>query len=178
MPHLSLHSPIGDLTLFEQDGHLVALDWRWENGTTETPLLAEGRRQLQDYFAGRRRDFDLPLNPAGSAFQQRTWLALRDIPCGQTRSYGELAEQLGSAPRAVGGACAKNPLPVIIPCHRVRADDRSLGGYSGKDGIKTKRLLLDLEHAGHRNTRPVVFQARINHKGTKTRRDESRDEGP
>ena len=150
MPQLSLHSPIGDLTLFEQDGRLVALDWRWENASAETPLLAGARRQLQDYFAGRRREFDLPLNPAGSAFQLRVWLALRDIPCGQTVRYGDLAHRLGSSPRAIGGACARNPLPIIVPCHRVVAADGSLGGYSGKEGIKTKRILLDLEGAASR----------------------------
>jgi methylated-DNA-[protein]-cysteine S-methyltransferase len=150
MPHLSLHSPIGDLTIFEEDGRLVALNWRWESAGAETPLLAEARHQLQDYFAGRRRDFDLPLNPAGSAFQRRAWLALRDIPFGQTRRYGDLAQLLGSAPRAIGSACARNPLPIIVPCHRVIAADGSLGGYSGKDGIKTKRFLLDLEGAAPR----------------------------
>ncbi|HLN25903.1 MAG TPA: methylated-DNA--[protein]-cysteine S-methyltransferase [Patescibacteria group bacterium] len=145
MSYLSIHSPIGDLTLFEEDGKLVSIDWGWVDGGAETPLLAEARSQLEHYFDGQRQDFDLPLAPAGTAFQRRVWDALQRIPYGQALRYGDLAAELGSGPRAIGGACGRNPLPVVIPCHRVVAADGSLGGYSGVDGIDTKRALLDLE---------------------------------
>jgi len=145
MPYLSIHSPIGDLTLFEEDGKLVSIDWGWVDGGDETPLLAEARSQLDHYFDGQRQQFDLPLAPAGTAFQRRVWEALQRIPYGQALRYADLAAELGSGPRAIGGACGRNPLPVVIPCHRVVAADGSLGGYSGVDGIDTKRALLDLE---------------------------------
>jgi methylated-DNA-[protein]-cysteine S-methyltransferase len=145
MSYLSIHSPIGDLTLFEEDSKLVSIDWGWVDGGNKTPLLAEARRQLEQYFDGQRQDFDLPLAPQGTAFQQRVWQALQRIPYGQALRYGDLAAELGSGPRAIGGACGRNPLPVVIPCHRVVAADGSLGGYSGVDGIDTKRTLLDLE---------------------------------
>ena len=145
MSYLSLHSPIGDLTLFEDDGKLISVDWGWVDGGSETPLLTEALRQLEEYFDGDRQVFDLPMALSGTAFQQRVWQALQTIPYGQALRYGELAEKLGSSPRAVGTACGRNPLPVIIPCHRVVAKDGSLGGYSGLDGIETKRSLLTLE---------------------------------
>lgn len=145
MSHLSLKSPIGDLTLFEADDHLVALEWGWVEGSSETPLLIEARRQLDEYFDGERKVFDLPLAPDGSAFQKKVWSALQSIPYGSAVNYGALAMQIGSAPRAVGGACARNPLPVIVPCHRVLTANGSLGGYSGMDGPDTKRFLLTLE---------------------------------
>lgn len=150
MAYLSFSSPVGDLTLFEEDGALVALEWgRAENGS-ETPLLRGARRQIDDYFVGRRRAFDLPLSPAGSPFQRRVWEAMRAIPFGDRRSYGEIAAEIGSAPRAVGGACGRNPLPILIPCHRVVAANGRLGGYSGEGGAVTKRSLLDLESARRR----------------------------
>jgi len=147
MPQLSFTSPIGGLTLFEFDGAIVALDWGWVDENDETPLLAEARQQLDDYFAGRRQTFELPLAPHGTAFQRKIWDALLAIPYGQVRRYGELAAEAGSAARAVGGACGRNPIPIIIPCHRVVGHAGSLGGYSGEDGIETKRFLLELEGA-------------------------------
>jgi methylated-DNA-[protein]-cysteine S-methyltransferase len=145
MPQLSLHSPIGDLTLSEEDGCLVAVDWGWGCLQEPTPLLEAAKGQLEEYFDGRRRDFDLPLAPHGTAFQRRVWDALRTIPYGEVRRYSQLAATLGSAPRAIGTACGRNPLPIIIPCHRVVAMGGGLGGYSGMDGIETKRSLLALE---------------------------------
>lgn len=145
MPQLSLHSPIGDLTLSEEDGRLVALDWGWGCQQEPTPLLESAKAQLEEYFDGRRQHFDLPLAPHGTAFQQRVWQALEEIPFGETRRYSQLAAALGSAPRAVGTACGRNPLPILIPCHRVVAIGGGLGGYSGMDGIETKRRLLVLE---------------------------------
>ena len=111
----------------------------------ETPLLARGREELLEYLAGARRDFDLPLAPQGTPFQQRVWAALREIPYGQTRSYRELALAAGSPRgyRAVGMANHRNPIPILIPCHRVVGADGSLTGYAG--GLELKRKLLELE---------------------------------
>ena len=145
MPQLSLLTNLGDLTISEDDGAIVALDWGRGRDQEETPLLRRARDQLQDYFDGKRLTFDLPLAPQGSDFQKRVWAALCAIPPGETRSYADIARAIGSAPRAVGGANGANPIPIIIPCHRVVAADGSLGGYSGGDGPATKRFLLDLE---------------------------------
>jgi methylated-DNA-[protein]-cysteine S-methyltransferase len=144
MPQLSLHSPLGDVTVSEEDGALVALDWGWGRDQHETALLRAARAQLYAYLDRELTAFDLPLAPHGTAFQQRVWQALCAIPYGQTRSYAELAASLRSAPRAVGQANAANPIPIIIPCHRVIAAN-GLGGYSGGDGLSTKRALLELE---------------------------------
>lgn len=111
----------------------------------ETPLLARVREELLEYLAGARRDFDLPLAPQGTPFQQRVWAALREIPYGQTRSYRELALAAGSPRgyRAVGMANHRNPIPILIPCHRVVGSDGSLTGYAG--GVAKKQFLLELE---------------------------------
>ena len=145
MHYLSFSSPVGDLTLFEEDGKLISLDWGAVEGGESNPLLEEARRQLDDYFDGQRQSFDLPLAPMGTVFQQKVWHALQDIPYGSVSRYGELARLIDSGPRAVGSACGRNPLPIIIPCHRVIAADGSLGGYSGQDGLETKQFLLTLE---------------------------------
>ena len=114
-------------------------------GQEPTPVLQEAARQLGEYFDGTRKVFDLPLQPRGTAFQQSVWRALCDIPYGQTRSYARLAEQIGrpKACRAVGMANHKNPIPILIPCHRVVGADGSLTGYAG--GLAMKKALLDLE---------------------------------
>jgi methylated-DNA-[protein]-cysteine S-methyltransferase len=145
MPQLSMHSPVGDLTLSEEDGALVAIDWGWSPVQAETPLLRRAKAQLEEYFDGTRHAFDLPLEPAGTTFQKSVWRAMRAIPAGSTRSYGDLAKDLHSAPRAVGQACGRNPLPIMIPCHRVLAANGAIGGYSGEGGLDTKRDLLRLE---------------------------------
>lgn len=145
MPQLSCLTPVGDVTISEEDGAIVALDWGRGRDQDRTPLLVEAVAQLQDYFDGKRTAFDLPLAPFGSAFQRRVWDALRAIPPGETRSYGDLAQSLGSSARAVGQANGANPIPIVIPCHRVVAAAGRLGGYSGGDGASTKRVLLDLE---------------------------------
>ena len=145
MPHVSLHSPVGDLTIFEADGELVALEWgRAEVGAAPSPLLKDAKRQLEDYFDRKRRMFDLPLAPAGSPFQRRVWDCMQRIPYGAVASYAALARETSSGPRAVGTACGKNPLPIFIPCHRVVASG-GIGGYSGGQGLPTKRTLLALE---------------------------------
>ena len=152
MPHLTIHTPLGELTIFEAEDAIVALDWGRaqlpEGMTAEPPtaLLREAARQLQDYFDGQRTQFDLPLNPAGSEFRRKVWDALRRIPPGETRSYLDIAREIGCrSPRAIGQANGDNPIPIIIPCHRVVAADGSLGGYSGGEGPATKRYLLALE---------------------------------
>jgi methylated-DNA-[protein]-cysteine S-methyltransferase len=111
----------------------------------QSPPLDEARRQLEAYFAGELREFDLPLAPEGSEFQLRVWEQLRAIPYGETISYGELARRVGdpAAARAVGLANGRNPLPVIVPCHRVIGADGSLTGFGG--GLERKRRLLELE---------------------------------
>ena len=153
MPQLSLHSPVGDLTISEEDGGIVAIDWGWGRDQTETPLLREARSQLQDYFDERRTTFDLPLTPTGSPYRQRVWQALRDIPSGATRTYADIARSAGGSPRSVGGANGANPIPILIPCHRVLATG-GIGGYSGGDGLPTKRFLLALEaRTRHQATR-------------------------
>jgi methylated-DNA-[protein]-cysteine S-methyltransferase len=149
MPHLSLLTPLGEITLFEEDGAIVALDWgRAAPGDEpETPLLAAARARLQDFFDGADTSFDdLPLAPQGTEFQRRVWDALRRIPPGETRTYAEIAREVGCrAARAIGQANGANPIPILIPCHRVVAAGGALGGYSGGEGPTTKRYLLDLE---------------------------------
>jgi methylated-DNA-[protein]-cysteine S-methyltransferase len=145
---LSLHCPVGDLTLSEDGGAIVAVDWGWVEEQSETPLLVEARRQLHDYFDGKLRSFNLILAPVGTPYQRRVWQALCDIPPGTTRTYADIARLVGGSPRAVGGANGRNPIPIVIPCHRVVATT-GLGGYSGGDGLPTKRFLLALEHATH-----------------------------
>ena len=145
MPQLSLLTSLGDITVSEDGRAIVALDWGRGRDQEPTPLLREACAQLQDYFDGKRQSFDLPLKPEGSPFQQRVWQALCQIPYGETRSYADIARILGSAPRAVGQANGANPIPLLIPCHRVISAQGALGGYSGGDGPATKRYLLDLE---------------------------------
>ena len=111
MPSLSMPSPIGQLTIEEEDREIVAIRWGDGLPSNGSPLLAEAARQLDAYFAGRVTDFDLPLSPAGSGFEQRVWAAMQTIPYGQTRCYGDLAEAVGSAPRAVGRACGTAGAP-------------------------------------------------------------------
>lgn len=146
MPSLSISSPVGRLVLEEQGGALVAIRWVDGEAGNGSPLLNEAARQLEDYFAGKLTDFDLPLRPAGSDFERRVWTGMQAIPYGRTKSYGELAASIGSGPRAVGGACGKNPIPIVIPCHRVLAK-AGMGGYSGSGGLKTKQALLVIEGA-------------------------------
>ena len=144
MPKLSLATPLGPITVIEAEDAIVALEWDRAAQETETPLLGEARAQLQRYFANGTKAFDLPLRPAGSAFQRRVWRAMRRIAPGRIRTYGALARTVRSGPRAVAGACARNPIGIIIPCHRVVAAD-GLGGFSAPGGVDTKRALLRLE---------------------------------
>lgn len=144
-----IDSPVGRLALDADAAQLLRVAWTEARPAAPTrgSLLARAADQLAEYFAGTRRDFDLPLRPAGTAFQHRVWDALRRIPYGETTSYGALAAELGSVARAVGGACGANPIPIVIPCHRVLAGHGRLGGFSGGRGAETKRALLRREGA-------------------------------
>jgi len=142
---LSYNSPVGPLSLFEDQGAIVAVDWGWPASEQSSPVLEQACEQLHAYFSGTLKRFDLPLNPHGTPFQLRVWQALPAIPYGQTLSYGAFAKTLGTGARAVGTALGRNPLPILIPCHRIIAADGGLGGYSGWDDVDTKRFLLELE---------------------------------
>jgi len=144
LPQLSLHTPAGDLSIAEEDGAIVSIEWGWGSRQEETRLLRRARAQLHAYFDGTLRAFDLPLAPAGTPYQQRVWQALRAIPYGETRSYIDIARVAGGSARSVGQANGRNPIPIIIPCHRVLAASH-IGGYSGGEGLATKRVLLALE---------------------------------
>ncbi|MEO6264143.1 MAG: methylated-DNA--[protein]-cysteine S-methyltransferase [Luteimonas sp.] len=156
MLHTSMYSPVGPLLLAADDEGLCLIEFDsprhpatrgsdWREG--DNAVLRDTRTQLDEYFAGTRRGFDLPLAPRGTGFQREVWQALQRIPYGETISYAELATRIGkpSAMRAVGGANGRNPLPIVVPCHRVIGADGSLTGFGG--GLPTKRFLLQLEGA-------------------------------
>ena len=146
MKRKTLDSPLGRLLLAEEDGRLTQVRFT-EGGdfSDVSPVLQKAEAELSEYFAGKRREFDLPLAPQGTEFQQKVWRALCDIPYGETRTYGEIARDIGSpgACRAVGMANHFNPIAVIIPCHRVIGANGSLTGYGG--GLEKKIFLLELE---------------------------------
>ena len=155
--------PIGAVYIAENDGHIAGLYFsgdkkqkRQKNlfekelsgfALNESPLIKKASKQLDEYFSGRRRAFDLPLRFEGTGFQKQVWEALMTIPYGETRSYGQVAAQIGNpkAGRAIGMANNRNPISIICPCHRVIGSDGSLVGYGG--GLKNKKYLLDLEAA-------------------------------
>jgi len=139
-------SPVGPLALTETDGAITALDWRVVKSPPASDLTREAARQLAAYFAGERTAFTLPLAPRGSEFQLAFYRALCAIPHGETRRYGDLAAALEVSPQAIGQACGANPIPILIPCHRVLSAS-GLGGYSGAGGVETKVALLRLEGA-------------------------------
>lgn len=150
----SLPSPLGPLTLVATDAALVSVEFDGRGPLSgavprRTPLLAQACAELAAYFGGRLQVFDLPLAPAGTGFQQEVWAALRSIPCGEVRSYAEIARQIGrpAAVRAVGAANGRNPISIVVPCHRVVGSDGSLTGYGG--GLDRKRWLLAHERGGH-----------------------------
>lgn len=140
-------SPVGELVVVEEDGWLTELRWGRARHPSGSDLLDEARAQLDAYFAGRLRLFNLPMAPRASAFQHGYNEALAAIRFGETRTYGQLAKALEVTPQAIGQACGANPIPIILPCHRVLATG-GLGGYSGAGGIETKVALLRLEGAG------------------------------
>lgn len=140
-------SPFGPLSVTEQGDAITALDWGRLPGEGPSLLLETAAEQLEAYFDGRLKLFDLPLAPQGTAHQLKVWQAMQAIPYGETMTYGELALGIKSVARAVGTACGANPIPIIIPCHRV-VGENSLGGFSGLGGIASKRRLLALENDG------------------------------
>ncbi|MEI4472621.1 methylated-DNA--[protein]-cysteine S-methyltransferase [Frigidibacter sp. MR17.24] len=145
MPELAVTGPFGRVTVTETAGRITRLRWSDLPATDETPLLAAARDQLAAYFAGRLRRFDLPLD-LGEGFRARFLAALVAIPFGATRRYGDLARDLGVSAQAIGQACGANPIPIIVPCHRVLGTGH-LGGFSAPGGIETKLSLLRLEGA-------------------------------
>jgi methylated-DNA-[protein]-cysteine S-methyltransferase len=156
--HTTVESPLGKLTLVAEDGALTGLYFDKHRRRPDTasfgPLVPDGfdvvRRQLAEYFAGRRTGFSLPLAPAGDPFDVKVWEMLGAIGYGETKSYGDLARQLGDVvlSQAVGAAIGRNPLSVVVPCHRVVGSDGRLVGYAG--GLARKRWLLDLEQSDSR----------------------------
>ena len=155
---LEISSPLGPLRLLACDGALCGVYMNLQNAPPASPgpaepVLLRAAQQLAEYFAGTRRDFDLPLRPRGTDFQQTVWRALAEIPYGVTRSYVELATAIGrpGACRAVGGANSKNPLGIVVPCHRVIGHHGALTGYAG--GHDNKRWLL-----AHEAAAPLVLR--------------------
>lgn len=144
MPHLTIPSPFGPLTLVDSDGVLRRLEWR-DAGSEPSPLLNEAARQLAGYFAGDRGGFDLPFD-WGDGLNARVRRAMAAIPLGETRTYGQIATAVGAPPQAVGQACGANPLPILIPCHRV-VGTHGFGGFSAPGGVETKAALLRFEGA-------------------------------
>src|SRR5450830_1128941 len=168
----TMESPVGRLTLVGRGERLAAILWENDKPTrvrlgemtqdVGSAVLLETERQLTQYFAGQRQTFELELDFTGSDFQKRVWAALLTIPFGQTRSYGDIARQLGDikAVRAVGAANGKNPISIVAPCHRVIGASGELTGFAG--GLKAKELLLTLEgaHALHNKPGTGVPQKR------------------
>ena len=150
--HMSIcyvDSPVGRLAI--ETDHDAVTSVRWTStderarDTSMTPVLKEAIHQLDRYFAGRLKRFDLPLAARGTDFQKSVWNMMCEIPFGGTATYGGMAMALGSGPRAVGMACGRNPIPIIVPCHRVLGSGGKEGGFSGGQGLPTKRQLLALE---------------------------------
>ncbi len=146
MLRLTVDTPTGPMTLTEKDGAIVRAEWE-SGGTDDTPFLREAAAQLMAYFDDPSQGFDLPLKVEASEFQQRVCDAMLAIPLGETRTYGDLSKDLGVPAQAIGQGCGGNPIPVIIPCHRVLGAN-GLGGFSGLGGVETKVWLLKHERAG------------------------------
>jgi methylated-DNA-[protein]-cysteine S-methyltransferase len=146
MPRLTFDTPTGPFTVTETDGAITHAEWG-RGGTDDTPLLRAARDQVTAYFAGTRTEFDLPLRVGGSDFQRAVCAAMSAIPLGDTLTYGDIAKALGVPAQAVGQACGGNPIPLIIPCHRVMGAGGKLTGFSGRGGVETKVWLLRHENA-------------------------------
>ena len=146
MSQISVETQFGWLTLVEEDGAIIRVTWDRGQDDPVTPVLEEARSQMQAYDQGRLQAFDLPLQVRGSDFQRAVCQAMQAIPFGYTRTYGEIAQDLGQSAQAVGSACGGNPIPIIIPCHRVMGA-KGLTGFSGRGGVETKVALLRHEGA-------------------------------
>ncbi len=159
MPQLSLHTPVGPVTISAEDEVIVSLDWGWGRDQQPTPLLARAKAWLEAYFDGRMQPMDLPLDPYGTAYRRRVWSAIAGIAPGEVWSYRRVSELAGGSPRSIGSAMAHNPIPLLIPCHRVVGSGPMgrmvLGGYSGGEGTETKRFLLS--HEARATGRPSVL---------------------
>lgn len=145
MPKRTIDSPLGPLTLTDENGSITRLTWGGKGDDT-TPILIEAEAQLDHYFRKEIKEFTLPLAPKATPGQQRFLDALLAIPYGETRTYGEMAKALNISPQAAGQACGANPIAILIPCHRVTGTG-NLGGFSAPDGIEKKVELLKLEGA-------------------------------
>ncbi len=146
MNSAATRTPIGQISLVEEGGAITRLVWGHEVSGFRSDILKEGLRQLEAFFAGELRVFNLPLAPSGTDFQKSVWDRMSAIPFGHTRTYGDIALAVAAPAQPVGNACGANPIPIIIPCHRVLAAD-GLGGYSGEGGVETKVWLLKHEGA-------------------------------
>jgi len=144
MPIADIETWLGRLSIEETDGALSRLQWNGPASQDKTPLLAETGKQIEAYLAGDLKTFDLPLAPKGGDLHQAVFKAMMAIPYGQTRTYGDVAKELDTYGQPVGQACGANPIPIIIPCHRILSAN-GLGGYSGAGGTETKIALLKLE---------------------------------
>lgn len=142
----TVKTPTGPFTLTEENGTIVSAEWGG-NATENSVLLDEAERQLEAYFDGTLTRFDVPLHVKGSQFQRDVCAQMAAIPFGETLTYGDIAKSLGAPAQAIGQACGGNPIPVIIPCHRVLGAS-GLGGFSGAGGVETKVWLLKHEGAG------------------------------
>ena len=163
-----IESPVGKLKLVASDKGLVAILWGNDKPrrvhlselveNKQHPVLLKTERQLAEYFAGKRKEFSITLDMRGTRFQNDVWDALLAIPFGETRTYGQLAKQLGKpqASRAVGAANGKNPVSIIVPCHRVIGSSGKLTGFAG--GLETKAHLLSLEEKGPKTSRKLSLQ--------------------
>lgn len=146
MPVCTVPSPLGPLRVSSDGSAITGLEWGTTPDADITPDLTEAATQLTAYFDGRLEDFDLPLRIAGSDLQRAVCDEMRAIPFGETRTYGDLAKRLGVSAQAIGQGCGGNPIPILVPCHRVLGAS-GLGGYSGAGGIETKVWLLRHEGA-------------------------------
>ncbi|KAF1680895.1 methylated-DNA--[protein]-cysteine S-methyltransferase [Bacillus mexicanus] len=160
--YTTAETPLGELIIAEEDGRITRLflnqdDWMEWNETVqnternETAYLTEAKKQLHEYFAGERKTFSLPLSQKGTPFQQKVWAALKMIPYGESRSYADIAEAIGSpkAVRAVGQANKRNDLPIFVPCHRVIGKNSALTGYAGSK-TDLKAFLLNIERISYK----------------------------
>jgi len=146
MAAISLDSPVGPLAVIADQGAIVSVDWHHVDHPEPTPELEEARKQLLAYFGGTLTEFDLPLRVDASEFQQQVCDRIYAIPFGETCTYGDIAKDLNVPAQAVGSGCGGNPIPIIIPCHRVLGAS-NLGGFSGKGGVEAKVWLLKHEGA-------------------------------
>lgn len=142
----TINTPVGVISLFAEEDKIIVLEWgKVPETEDESPVLSEAVNQLNAYFDGKLQNFDLPVAPNGTQFQKNVWAEMQKIPYGQVKTYGDISGTLKSAPRAIGGACGKNPIPIIIPCHRIIGTSGKMTGFSGGEGVETKIQLLTLE---------------------------------